>query len=85
MAWIRTVPDGDWEAEGGPLADLYAEVVDATHGRVDHIMVVHSLNPRGLNAHLGLYTSAMAGTATLRKVERELIALVVSLENHCHY
>ena len=26
----------------------------------------------------------MAGTATLRKVERELIALVVSLTNHCH-
>jgi alkylhydroperoxidase family enzyme len=38
-----------------------------------------------LGAHLGLYTSAMAGTATLRKVERELVALVVSLENHCHY
>ena len=46
---------------------------------------VHSLNPRGLAAHQGLYASAMAGTATLRKVERELIALVVSLENHCHY
>jgi AhpD family alkylhydroperoxidase len=27
----------------------------------------------------------MSGTATLRKVERELVALVVSLENHCHY
>jgi len=27
----------------------------------------------------------MAGTATLRKVEREIIALVVSLENDCHY
>jgi AhpD family alkylhydroperoxidase len=32
-----------------------------------------------------LYTSAMAGTATLRKVEREMIALVVSLHNECHY
>ena len=85
MAWIRTVPDGDWVDGGGSLADLYAEVVDPVHRRVDHIMVVHSLNPRGLSAHLGLYASAMAGTATLRKVERELIALVVSLENNCHY
>ena len=85
MAWIRTVPDGDWEDGGGSLADLYAEVVDPVHGRVDHIMAVHSLNPRGLSAHLGLYASAMTGTATLRKVERELIALVVSLENNCHY
>jgi len=46
---------------------------------------VHSLNPRGMAAHQALYESAMAGTATLRKVERELIALVVSLENDCHY
>ena len=40
---------------------------------------------RGLATHDGLYRSAMAGTGTLRKVERELIAYVVSLENHCHY
>ena len=85
MAWILTVPDGDWVDGGGSLAELHAEVVDPVHSRVDHIMAVHSLNPRGLSAHLGLYTSAMAGTGTLRKVERELIALVVRLENHCHY
>ena len=85
MAWIRTVPDGDWEDGGGPLAELHALVVDPAHQRVDNIMAAHSLNPRGLSAHLGLYASAMAGTATLRKVERELIALVVSLENRCHY
>ena len=36
-------------------------------------------------AHQQLYTSAMAGTATLGKVEREMIALVVSLHNECHY
>ena len=48
-------------------------------------MAVHSLNPRGLAAHDAVYRSAMAGTRNLRKVERELIALVVSLENECHY
>ena len=48
-------------------------------------MAIHSLNPAGMAAHDGLYRSAMAGTGSLRKVERELIALVVSLENHCHY
>ena len=64
---------------------LYDAVVDRTYGRVDQIMAIHSLNPQALAAHNALYTSAMSGTATLRKVERELIALVVSLENHCHY
>ena len=81
--WIETVPDHEWTT--GPLADLYAEVIDDTHSRVDNIMSIHSLNPMGLAAHHGLYRSAMAGTATLRKVERELIALVVSSENDCHY
>ena len=84
MAHIETVPDGDWP-DHPDLAGLYPLVVDRDHQRVDHIMSVHSLNPRGLDAHHRLYTSAMAGTSSLRKVERELIALVVSLENHCHY
>ena len=84
MAWIETVPDNRWKDHDG-LADLYGRVVDTTFDRVDRIMAVHSLNPRGLAAHDGLYRSAMSGTGTLRKVERELVALVVSLENHCHY
>ena len=82
-AWIEIVPDDQWT--DGRLADLYAEVVDPTHGRVDNIMAVHSLNPQAMAAHQAVYGSAMSGTASLRKVERELIALVVSLENHCHY
>lgn len=86
MAWIDIVPDDDWSSGANPaLQPLYDAVVDRDYKRVDYIMAVHSLNPRGLAAHNGLYGSAMAGTATLRKVERELIALVVSLENHCHY
>ena len=80
--WIETVPDDEWD---GDLAPLHPQVVDPHWERVDHIMAIHSLNPRGLAAHHGVYASAMAGTATLRKVERELVALVVSLENHCHY
>jgi alkylhydroperoxidase family enzyme len=82
MAWIDTVPDDEWTGELAPLREA---VADRDHGRVDHIMAIHSLNPRGLAAHSALYTSAMAGTGSLRKVERELVALVVSLENRCHY
>ena len=82
MAWIETIPDTAWDGE---LAALRDRVVDPDSGRVDHIMQVHSLDPRGMAAHDALYRSAMAGTRTLRKVERELIALVVSTINDCHY
>lgn len=82
MANIEVVPDHEWTGE---LAALHPHVVDPTYERVDNIMAVHSLNPQGMAAHQALYLSAMRGTPTLRKVERELIALVVSLENECHY
>ena len=82
MARIDIVPDDAWN---GALGEMYPQVVDPTYRRVDNILAVHSLNPRGMAAHQALYESAMAGTATLRKVEREIIALVVSLENDCHY
>lgn len=82
MAWIETVREDRWDGE---LADLYHLVADKVHDRVDNIMQIHSLNPRALEAHNTLYLSAMAGTRTLRKVEREMIALVVSQQNHCGY
>lgn len=82
MAWISTLPEDDWNGELAPLREA---AVDRTYDRVDNIIAVHSLNHRGMAAHLSVYESAMAGTASLRKVERELLALVVSLENQCHY
>jgi uncharacterized peroxidase-related enzyme len=38
-----------------------------------------------MNAHYVLYRQAMTGTATLRKVEREMLAFVVSRVNDCQY
>ena len=70
---------------GSVLAELYARVADPDTGRVDHVMKVHSLHPAGLAAHDSLYRAVMAGTRGLRKVERELIAVVVSRANGCHY
>ncbi len=82
MAWIETIREDEWDGELGALSK---RVADRATGRVDNIMQIHSLNPRALAAHDALYRSAMAGTATLRKVERELIALTVSRLNDCHY
>ncbi len=82
MAWIRTIREDEWDGE---LADLYARLVDRAADRVDNIMQIHSLNPKALAAHNALYLSAMAGTGSLRKVERELIALLVSSINKCDY
>ncbi|WP_145064174.1 carboxymuconolactone decarboxylase family protein [Engelhardtia mirabilis] len=81
-AWIETVPAEAWTGE---LAELRGTCADRETGKVDHVLLVHSLNPRGLRGHLAVYGAAMAGTRGLRKVDRELIALSVSQLNGCHY
>jgi alkylhydroperoxidase family enzyme len=82
MAWIKVIEEDNADH---PLAELYQEMQDPRTGRVDNIMKVHSLHPRGLAGHLSLYTAVMRGTKTLSKADREMIALVVSLLNNCHY
>ena len=82
MTWIRTISEDD---AAGDLAALYARILDPKSEKVDHILAAHSLHPRGLAAHFELYSAVMSGTRGLRKVERELIALVVSTLNECHY
>jgi len=82
MAWIETTPLDDAQ---GKLLELYQSALDPQTGELDNIMSIHSANPEGLAAPLALYTAAMRGTASLRKVDREMIALVVSQKNDCHY
>jgi len=65
--------------------ELYAPYPDEPRGQLDNILQIHSLDPKSLRAHLALYRSAMEGTETLPKVEREMIATVVSGINGCHY
>jgi alkylhydroperoxidase family enzyme len=82
MAWIEII---DEEDAAGELRALYERMVDPEYGRVDTILRIHSLHPKGLQTHYELYREAMTGTATLRKVDREMVALLVSLINECHY
>jgi len=82
MAWIERV---DEDAADDELRRLLDESRDPASGRVDHILAVHSLNPAGLAAHLALYRAAMRSTPGLHKREREMIAVVVSGLNGCHY
>ncbi len=80
MAWIEVVPPPSAELE-----KLYRAVADPESAQVDNILKIHSLHPEGLEAHVLLYRAVMRGTRALPKVEREMIALVVSRINGCHY
>ena len=60
-------------------------MVDPVSQRVDNIMTIHSMHSERLVGHYGLYRAVMDSSPTLRKVEREMIALVVSRINKCQY
>lgn len=82
MPWIDAPHEGEWE---GDLAELKERVIDPTNHRVDWVMRIHALDAGSMDAHDVLYRQAMRSTKTLRKVDREMIAVVVSQINECHY
>jgi uncharacterized peroxidase-related enzyme len=81
MPWIKVI--GEDEAEGA-VRDAYDDVVRA-RGKLSNIMTVQSLNAEAMAKHLELYLALMFGDSALSRLERELIAVVVSSANRCEY
>lgn len=71
------------EAEG-ELARLYRRYQDPAGG-VDNVLKIHSLSPASMKAHFELYRLLMRGPSELSRAQREMIAVVVSAINRCHY
>ena len=67
------------------MAALYDRWQDRRHHRVDNILRVHSLHAKTLGEHAELYDTTMHGPSGLSLAEREMIAVVVSSINRCHY
>ena len=53
--------------------------------KMDHILKIHSLDPQTMVDHYQMYRSLMFGKSELTRMEREKIAVVVSVANKCHY
>jgi len=81
LAWIKMVPEN--EAEGS-LKEMYDKNM-TPEGVVDNILKIHSLNPPSLKGHYDFYKTLMYGKSELSRKQREMIALVVSVANECHY
>jgi uncharacterized peroxidase-related enzyme len=81
MAWIRQVSDHD--AEGALRAHYDAAVKRA--GKVWNIVRIMSVNPEVLEASMAQYRAIMFGESPLSRAQREMLAVVVSAANGCHY
>ena len=81
MAFIRYVQESEASTELRDLFDRYRSPA----GQLDNILRVHGLNPESLVAHFQLYETLMRGRSELSRTQREMIAVVVSTINQCHY
>jgi uncharacterized peroxidase-related enzyme len=81
VAHLRLIEEG--EATGALRAEYDAAIARA--GKVFNIVKAMSLSPGTLRASMDLYRAIMFGQSELSRAERELLAVVVSRTNDCHY
>lgn len=72
MASIPFVPD-----DAIPVSDRVADE--------DHIVRVHGVHSRVMRLHHDLFIELMRRAGPLTRAQREMIAVVVSATNGCHY
>ena len=79
ICWLELpdeVPDDVRELWALPLEKL---------GFVPNVLRAYSVRPRHLLLWNALYDELMRGESGLTKAQREMIAVVVSVQNRCHY
>ena len=81
MAHLRLI---EVREASGPLREEYDAAV-ARAGKVFNIVKAMSLSPAVLHRSMELYKGIMHGPSALSRQERELLAVVVSRVNDCHY
>ena len=81
MPWIKQIPVAE---ASGLLKEEFDKALRRA-GRVWHIVHIMSVNPRALRDSIGFYITIMMGDSPLTRVQREMLATVVSAENRCHY
>lgn len=81
MAWIKQIPI---EAATGLLKTEFEKALKRA-GQVWNIVHVMSINPRILRDSMRNYITIMMGPSPLTRVQRELLATVVSAELDCEY
>ena len=81
LSWLRVPPEED--APPG-VQELYGKASEKL-GFVPNVLRVYALRPRHLELWNAFYDDLMRGDSALTRPQREMIAVVVSTVNRCHY
>jgi uncharacterized peroxidase-related enzyme len=68
-----------------PDLQKYFGVCDERIGFVPNVLAAYTFDQAKLRTFIGMYNDLMLGQSVLSKLEREMIAVVVSSANRCYY
>ena len=79
--------DLDYEGtkDGEDQVKNYLEIVQQKLGFIPNVLAAFAKFPKQFEGFTKLYNALMLGESGLSKLEREMIAVTVSSENHCFY
>lgn len=81
MPYIQTIQP---EKAEGELKEIYDGLI-SSRGKIAEVHKIQSLNPESITNHMDLYMTIMFGKSPLKRVHREMMAVIVSISNHCEY
>jgi uncharacterized peroxidase-related enzyme len=81
VAFIKVIQP---ELADGELKKIYDDLL-SSRGKVAEVHKIQSLNPKSIIDHMELYMTIMYDKSPLKRVYRELMAVVVSAANECEY
>jgi uncharacterized peroxidase-related enzyme len=68
----------------GRLKEIYDDLVKK-RGKLADVHKIQSLRPESIVKHMNLYLEIMFSKSELSRSEREMIAVIVSVNNNCEY
>jgi uncharacterized peroxidase-related enzyme len=81
---VSALPIGEAGALDEDLRAAYAKCVEKL-GFVPNVLQGYSLRPQKLRNFMAMYNELMLAPSGLSKLEREMVAVVVSSANRCYY
>ncbi len=81
MPFIKVIQEKEAK---GKLKEVYENLIK-TRGKIAEVHKIQSLNPASIINHMDLYMTIMFGKSLLKRVQREMMAVIVSKANNCNY
>lgn len=81
MARIKVIQEDEAD---GMLYEVYQNLIKS-RGKLAEVHKIQSLNPKTILSHMELYMDIMYGQSPLKRWQREMMAVVVSVINRCEY